>query len=101
MHKTLVWIARILAILLIAFFSIFAMDVIGEPGLFISLIMHLIPSFILIFITVLAWKNERLGGWLFILAAVAMALFFGSVIIPIPALVIGLLLLAAGYWVKN
>ena len=101
MHKTLVWIARILAILLIAFFSIFALDVFGQPGWFVGLIMHLIPSFILIAITVVAWKNERQGGFLFLLAAITMALFYGSLIIPIPALIIGLLLLAAEYWVKE
>ena len=58
MKKTLNWIARILAIALIAFFSLFALDVFGQPGWFLGLIMHLIPSFILIIITVIAWKNE-------------------------------------------
>ncbi len=101
MRKSLIWTARVLAILLIAFFSIFALDVFGEPRWFLGLVMHLIPSFILIVLTVLAWKNERLGGFLFLVAALAMVLFYGSFVIPIPTLVIGMLLLAAGYWVKD
>jgi hypothetical protein len=101
MRKTLIWTARVLAILLIAFFTIFALDVFGEPQWFIALIMHLLPSFILIVFTVLAWKNARLGGFIFLLAALAILLHYGSYVIAAPALVIGLLFLAVGYWIKE
>ena len=98
MTKVLYWLPRVLAILLIAFISLFALDVFGEPRWFLALLMHLIPSFVLIAITAFAWKWEQLGGLAF-LAAGAFFLFFTrfeAFIIAIPALVIGALFLASG-----
>ena len=87
------WLPRILSILFIAFISIFALDVLGEPQWFLALIMHLIPSFILIVITIIAWKFSKIGGFLFLAAGTAMFLFFHSITIAVPAFVIGILFL--------
>ncbi|MFA5386524.1 MAG: hypothetical protein WC297_02595 [Candidatus Paceibacterota bacterium] len=95
MKKVLYWLPRILSILFIAFISIFALDVFGEPQWFLALFMHLIPSFILVILTVIAWKHEQLGGLIFIVAGLLMLIFshFESLIISIPAVVIGVLFL--------
>lgn len=69
--KLLYWSPRILAILAILFISIFALDAFepGEPfaqqlaGFFI----HLIPSFVLAAVLLLAWKRELAGGIIFAL----------------------------------
>lgn len=95
MKKVLYWLPRILSILFIAFISIFALDVFSEPQWFLALIMHLIPSFILIALTIIAWKYERLGGFIFIIGGFILLISssFESTIISIPIIIIGLLFL--------
>jgi hypothetical protein len=95
MKNVLYWLPRILSILYIALISMFALDIIGEPQWLLALFMHLIPSYFLIAVTVVAWKHETLGGFLFLLTGLAMLIFthFEAFIIWIPALVIGLLFL--------
>ncbi len=89
------WLPRILALLLIAFISIFALDVIGEPRWFLAMLIHLIPSYILSAVTFVAWKNEAVGGVLFFAFGIFILFFtrFGAVIIAVPALIIGILFL--------
>ncbi|MCL5431838.1 MAG: hypothetical protein M1484_01920 [Patescibacteria group bacterium] len=95
MKKIIYWLPRILSILFIAFISMFALDVFGEPQWLLALFMHLIPSYFLIAITIVAWKHEVLGGFLFLVAGVALLIFthFEALIIGIPAFVIGALFL--------
>ena len=64
------WLPRILCILAILFISLFAADAF-KPGLTIwqqlgDFLMHLIPSFILIALLIVAWKWELIGGIIFI-----------------------------------
>jgi len=84
---------RILSFLYIAFISVFALDVFSEPQWLVGLFMHLIPSFILVGITTIAWKNEKLGGFLFIGAGIFFLLFthFESILIVFPGFFIGVL----------
>lgn len=95
MKRFLYWLPRVLSILFIVFISLFALDVFGEPRWFLALITHLIPSFVLIILTAIAWKNERLGGILFIAAGLLtlIASMFESLIIFIPTAIIGILFL--------
>jgi hypothetical protein len=63
------WLPRIICILAIMFISLFATDAFG-PGLTIwqqlgAFIMHMIPSFVLIAILIVAWKWELIGGIIF------------------------------------
>ena len=67
--KLLYWLPRVLCILAILFISLFALDAFN-PELtlwdqIIGFIMHLIPSFILIALLILAWKRELIGGIIF------------------------------------
>lgn len=68
---------RILGITAIAFISIFALDAF-QPELTIwqqlgGFFMHLIPSFILLTIFLVAWKRELIGGIIFIALALIMS----------------------------
>lgn len=64
------WLPRIISILAIAFISVFALDAF-DPSLSIwrqlqNFAMHLIPSFILLLILLIAWKWELVGGIIFL-----------------------------------
>ncbi len=65
------WTPRILCILAILFISMFALDAF-DPKLTVwqqigGFLMHMIPSFILIGLLVVAWKWELVGGIIFTL----------------------------------
>ena len=103
MYKALYWASRVLAILLIIFVSIFALDALSEPRWFLALTMQLIPSFILIILTVVAWKYARAGGILFLVAGLVLILFthLADLIIFIPVIVVGILFLVESYLLKK
>jgi hypothetical protein len=64
--KVLHWTPRILCILAILFVSLFALDSFSSELTFwqniAALMMHLIPSFILLAVLIIAWKWEKVGG---------------------------------------
>ncbi len=67
--KILHWLPRILCILAILFISLFALDAF-EPGRTFwqqlgAFLIHMIPSFVLLGILLVAWKWEFIGGLIF------------------------------------
>ena len=67
--KIVHWIPRILCILAILFISMFALDSF-DPKLTIwqqigEFLIHLIPTYILIALLIIAWKWELIGGIIF------------------------------------
>lgn len=101
-HKTLKWIARILALTAIAFMVMFSADCFdgNDPikNKLLCFFMHNIPALLLIITLVVAWNFEIIGGTIFILAFIAMAYFFGSftgnpwsLVVISPFLIIGIL----------
>ena len=77
--QTLYLLPRILAIVCILFISMFALDAFN-PKLtiwqqIVGFFMHLIPSFILIIILIIAWKKEFIGGVIFILLGLVFSPF--------------------------
>ncbi len=72
---TLFWAPRVLTILFACFISIFALDVFsGTRGLaetIIALLIHLIPTALVIVLLILAWRWELLGTFAFTALAVA------------------------------
>jgi len=80
--KYFYWAPRVLTIFFIAFLSIFALDVFSEGygflELSVALFMHLIPSFILVAILLIAWKWEKIGGIIFIVLALGFTVFFNT-----------------------
>jgi formate-dependent nitrite reductase membrane component NrfD len=73
--STIRWAARTLGILAIAFVSLFALDAFsGGAGLgqkIAAFLLHMIPSFVLIIVLIIAWKHELVGGILMTLIGLA------------------------------
>ncbi len=73
--KLLRWMPRILIGISILFISVFALDALdaslGLGAQALALLIHLIPSLILIFVLVLAWRWELLGGIAFAVIGLA------------------------------
>ncbi|HJN05246.1 MAG TPA: hypothetical protein QF480_01395, partial [Bacteroidales bacterium] len=65
-NPVLFWTPRILVIIFAAFISLFALDVFSENKgfleTFIALLMHLIPTAIIIISLVVAWRWELFGA---------------------------------------
>jgi hypothetical protein len=77
--KLIHWLPRVICMLAILFVSMFAADAFA-PGLTIwqqlgGFIIHLIPSFVLIVLLLLAWKWEYMGGIIFIITGLGMSPF--------------------------
>lgn len=73
-HQMLYWAPRALCIVFALFLSLFALDVFEEGKGFwntaLALLMHLIPTFLLLALLVLSWRREWIGGILFPLLGV-------------------------------
>lgn len=71
------WIPRIICILAILFVSLFALDAFAPGQPFLKQIggffIHLIPSFILLALLLVAWKWEIVGGTVFILLGLGLS----------------------------
>lgn len=69
MPRLSLWFPRILAVLFALFLSVFALDVFAEPNGFwttlVALLMHLVPSAIVIAVLAIAWRWEAVGAALF------------------------------------
>lgn len=67
--------ARVLALAMILFISLFAADVFVEGRGFWetlkALLVHLIPTFLLVCVLFIAWRNERWGSALYLLLGLA------------------------------
>ena len=77
--KVLSWTARILCILAILFISIFALDSFSSERTFwqnaTAFLMHLIPSFVMLAILIIAWKWENIGGIILTIIGLALSIF--------------------------
>jgi prolipoprotein diacylglyceryltransferase len=77
--NVLYWTPRISVILAILFISLFALDSFSsERNIWqniIAFLIHLIPSFILLGLLLIAWKWERTGGILFTIFGLAFGIF--------------------------
>lgn len=78
--KLLFWTPRITGILFAVFISLFALDVFSEGYDFwhtvLALVMHLIPTFIIVVFLVLAWRWEWIGAVLFAALAILYPVLF-------------------------
>ena len=73
LDKSLYWAPRILSLLFIVFLSLFALDVFSEyQGLsvLLPLLIHLLPSLVLLAIVIIAWKYDLVGAISFLAAAI-------------------------------
>jgi hypothetical protein len=96
-NKMIRKITRILSIAFILFISLFALDVFGEGFSFIALIMNLIPTFVAVILTVIAWKKEFLGGILWLILGIFFLIMSPlALVIYVPTIIIGGLNLWSG-----
>jgi hypothetical protein len=73
-HQLLYWAPRALCIVFALFISMFALDVFTEGRGFwitlLALLMHLIPTFLLLIVLAISWRREFIAGILFPLLGV-------------------------------
>ena len=78
-NKVLHWTPRIICILSILFISLFAVDSFESDSTIWQQIgdflMHLIPSFVLLLLLIVAWKWEFVGGIIFTLIGLGLSPF--------------------------
>ncbi len=91
--KFLFWLPRISAIIFTLFISVFALDALANPNWPLALLIHLLPVFLLIMVTYIAWKHPHAGASLFILSGLVAIVFFQSWLLAVPVWLIGLLFL--------
>lgn len=69
-RRLLYWTPRVICILFAAFISLFAADVFSESRgigqIVLALLMHLIPTFVMVAVLIVTWRREWIGGILFI-----------------------------------
>ena len=109
--KFLYWLPRILGILFTLFISIFALDAFGEGIPFleavVGFLIHLVPTYIMIAILLIAWKWELVGGILFILAGGSYMIWMhiphwtAFLLIGGPPILIGILFIAVHFSSKR
>jgi hypothetical protein len=99
--RLLFWTPRILSLAFIAFLSLFALDVFDGRHSFwqtaLALVIHLIPSFILIAALILAWRWEWIGAALYAAAGLLYIAWVVNVQRPLtPAIRLSWILTIAG-----
>jgi hypothetical protein len=120
--RILHWAPRIICILAILFISLFAADSFA-PELTIwqqlgAFFMHLIPSFILFALLIIAWKWELIGGIIFTIIGIVMSPFIFNInhnrnqfsigaslgiilMITFPFIIVGILFIVSHYMKKK
>ena len=106
-RKTIYWVPRILGILFAVFISLFALDVFGQGyslwEIVVALVMHLVPTYIVVLLLLLSWRQEFIGGVNFVaLSALYLLLFRNQhfltyLLISGPAFLIGALFIWNSY----
>ncbi|MBN9391430.1 MAG: hypothetical protein J0I20_25590 [Chloroflexi bacterium] len=105
--KVWTWENRVLAILASLFPAIFSLDSFSEgrawPEALLAFVIHNIPTYILLIILAIAWRKEWLGGLLYLVAAIAMFIWFGwgAALVILPVLIVGLLFLAHWFFSRG
>lgn len=68
------WLPRLLCIAAILFIGIFALDSFDPKYTFLqqiqAFLIHIIPNIILLIFLLVAWKQELVGGWIFVILGV-------------------------------
>lgn len=95
------WLPRGLALGLAGFVGLFALDVFGGDDSFgealASFVIHLAPTGLILLALAVAWRHAGAGAGLFLGLSGLFLVWFGAdviLLLPAPALVIGLLFLA-------
>ena len=106
-QQLLYWAPRGLCIVFALFSVVFALDVFKQGqnigDILLALLMHLIPTFLIVLVLVIAWRWEWVGGVFFIGLAAVYAVWawgkpFGHMAIP---LISGILVVIGGLFLLN
>lgn len=116
-NKFVYWTPRILGIIFTLFLALFSLDVFDEQLNFwqtvLGLLIHNIPSFVLLAVVIISWKREIVGGIGFILAGLLYIFLLvtranfewymisWSLTIAGPAFLVGILFLVNWFKKKN
>ncbi len=76
MNKFIYYLSRGLSILIVLFFGMFILEGFDSQFTWQDSFFHLLLTLIILTIALLAWRNPRIGGWLFVGIGVITALFF-------------------------
>jgi uncharacterized membrane protein len=114
-RKLIFWAPRVLSILFIISIALLSLDVISPEldfrQIFVGLLMHNIPTLVMIIVLIIAWKYEIVGAVFFILAGLLYTLMTSQVkidwyvalswnlTIAGPAILIGILFLIS--WIRK
>ncbi len=100
----IVWTPRVLSILFICFISLFALDVFEEgrswTEILVALLMHLIPSYVLILILVFAWRRPWVGTIAYTALAIAYGVIARRHLSWILVIAVPLLVMAVLFWLS-
>ncbi len=98
-ERILFWTPRVLIIIFALFLAIFSLDVFDSASSFaqiaIGLFMHNLPSIVLLLILIISWRNDLVGGIIFLALGVLCVIgtIVSLLIIPLgkinPLLIIG------------
>lgn len=108
-RRFVVWTPRVLGLLFAAFISVFALDVFGAGYGFweavAALLIHLVPTYLILIALAVAWRWEWVGAALFVgLGVWYLVMAWGQfpwatyLVISGPAFLIGGLFLANAVW---
>ena len=83
-------IALVLSIVFAIFISLFALDVFEQEKWFLALVIHLVPTYVVIILTIISWKKEFWGGVLWLIMGVFyLWMSWQAWVVAVPAVVIG------------
>lgn len=103
-NNWIVWTPRVLSILFACFISLFALDVFveGRPWTetLVALLIHLIPTYLLILILVFAWRRPWVGSAAYTALAAAYAVTAWRHPTWILVIAVPLLVIAALFWLS-
>lgn len=78
-NRYFTWVLRILLSLMIVNWALFSIDVFqkeqGFWNILVGFLMKNIPVFVMIFILIIAWKRENIGGMLLMLGVLGFTIF--------------------------
>jgi hypothetical protein len=99
MKKIFFYLARILSILIVAFFAMFILEGFSPEFSWADSLSHLILTLIVLVVAITSFKWPKIGGWIFIVLGLAFMVFFwskdwNSIIIGGVPLITGILFLA-------
>ena len=76
------WIPRLFSIFLIIYFGLFTLEVwyqdVSLAQKLIDLIIHLIPSIVMLICLLVSWRFQTAGGMMFVVAGFGSAIFFNT-----------------------